>query len=66
MQQRQIQLRLIPLRRYSKALVLPRWWIKLNDDPEAVNLSLSLGFIGIERVRKEEAQKEEGDGGKQR
>lgn len=57
-EQRQIQLRLISLGQYSKALVLPRWWVKLKDDPEIVKLSLSLSFIGVEPVKKEEAQKE--------
>jgi len=57
-EQRRIELRLISLGRYSKALVLPKWWIRLNGDPEAVKVSLSLGFIGIEPVRREETQEE--------
>jgi hypothetical protein len=55
-EERQIELRLISLGQYSKALVLPKWWVKLNDDPEIVKLSLSLGFIRIEPVRKEEKE----------
>ncbi|RLC61892.1 MAG: hypothetical protein DRI01_07760 [Chloroflexi bacterium] len=63
-EQREIQVRLIPLGRYSKALVLPRWWVRLNDDPEVVRLSLSLGSITIEPVAREGRVKQEADNAK--
>lgn len=64
-EQRQIRLKLIPLGRYSKALVLPRWWLKLNNEPELVDISLSLGFIAIQPVKTEKPEKQEVGGGKQ-
>jgi hypothetical protein len=65
MEHRQVKLRLISLGQYSKALVLPKWWIRLNDDPDEVKLSLSLGFIGIEPVKREGPVKQEVGGGGQ-
>jgi len=44
---------------------LPRWWLKLNGDPEAVDINLSLGFIAIKPVEKEEPRREEVGSGKQ-
>lgn len=63
-EQRQVRIKLLTIGRYSKALVLPRWWLRLNGDPDAVDINLSLGFIAIQPVRKEGAEKEAG-GGKQ-
>ena len=57
-EQRQIRVKLQPMGRYSKILVLPRWWLKLNGDPEVVDINLSLGFIGIQPVKTEEPKVE--------
>lgn len=61
-ERRQIQLKLISLGQYSKALILTRWWVRLNDAPEVVQSSLSLGVIGIEPVPMESEKQEAGHG----
>lgn len=58
-EQRKIRLRLIALGHYSKALVLPKWWVKLNDDPEEVDIDLSFGLLSIQPVGKEDGGKVE-------
>ena len=58
-EQRQVRVRLQPMGQYSKVLVIPRWWLRLNGDPEAIDITLSLGFIGIQPVRREEPEKHE-------
>lgn len=65
-EQRRVRVKLLPMGKYSKVLILPRWWLKLNNDPEAVDLSLTFGFIGIQPVKEEEEQKEGAASGKQR
>lgn len=64
-EQRQVRVKLLAMGKYSKVLILPRWWLKLNNDPEAVDLSLTFGFIGIQPVEKEQPRKEEVGSGKQ-
>jgi len=61
-EQRQVRVKLRAAGRYSKVLVVPRWWLRLNGDPETVDLNLSFGFIAIQPVRKEEVRKESGGG----
>jgi len=63
-EQRQVRVRLQPMGQYSKVLVIPRWWLRLNGDPEAIDITLSLGFIGIQPVRREEPEKHEVASGK--
>jgi len=48
MEERHTQLRLLPMGRYSKGLILPRWWLKINGDPEVVNVITSLSRIQLE------------------
>jgi hypothetical protein len=64
-EQRQVRVRLKPRGKYSKLLVIPRWWLKLNGDPEAVDMTLSLSVIGIQPVRREEPEKHEVARGKE-
>ena len=52
-EKRSIRLKLLTLGTYSKALVLPKWWVKLNNNPEEVDVDLSFGFLGIEPASKE-------------
>ena len=59
-----LRLKLVPLGRYSKALILPKWWLRLNDDPQVVRLSLSLGSITIEPVAREGCVQQEADNAK--
>jgi len=65
MDQRRIRLKLFSIGIYSKALILPKWWVKLNDDPDEVDVDLSFGFLGIHPVRREERDKLEAKSGKQ-
>ena len=39
---------------YTKAIILPAWWLKLNDNPQSVEMSLTLDSLIIRPVRKEE------------
>ena len=61
--QRQIRVILLPMGRYSKVLILPRWWLRLNGDPEAVDVNFN--FIAIRPVKTQEPQNEEVASGKQ-
>lgn len=64
-ERRQLQQRLLPMGRYSKAYVIPRWWLRLNGDPEIVVVDLALGSIHIEPTKGRKLEKE-GVGDEQR
>jgi hypothetical protein len=51
-EERRLRVNLVPMGKYSKVLVIPRWWIKLNGEPESVEMTLSLGFMRIEPAKK--------------
>ena len=55
-EERCLRVNLVPMGKYSKVLVIPRWWIKLNGEPKSVEMTLSLGFMRIEPTRKTPAQ----------
>ena len=38
---------------YTKAIILPAWWLKLNDNPESVELNLTLDSLVIRPIREE-------------
>ena len=50
MSERQKVERLLPMGHYSHGFVLPRWWLRLNDDPEVVKIPYTLDAIRIEPV----------------
>lgn len=64
-EQRQVRVRLLPMGRYSTVLVLPRWWLRLNGDPDELDLNVSLGVIRIHPPVKTEERNEEDCGGEQ-
>ena len=39
---------------YTKAIILPAWWLKLNANPVKVELSLTLDSLVIRPIREEE------------
>jgi hypothetical protein len=39
---------------YTRAIILPAWWLKLNDNPESVELNLTLDSLVIRPIREEE------------
>ena len=63
-EQRQVHVKLLPMGKYSKVLVLPKWWLKLNGNPETVEMNLALGFLTIKPLNSKEPQKAEVGGGK--
>lgn len=40
---------------HTRAIVLPAWWMKLNCNPESVEMVLSLDSIEVRPVGKEKA-----------
>ena len=32
---------------YTRAIILPAWWLKLNDNPERVEVSLTLDSLMV-------------------
>ncbi len=38
---------------YTRAIILPAWWLKLNDNPESVELNLTLDSLVIRPIREE-------------
>ena len=40
---------------YTRAIILPAWWLKLNDNPKSVELNLSLDSLVIRPIREEES-----------
>ena len=39
---------------YTRAIILPAWWLKLNENPESVELNLTLDSLVIRPIREEE------------
>jgi hypothetical protein len=44
---------------YTKAIILPAWWLKLNDNPEKVELSLTLDSLVVKPAGEEESSEAE-------
>jgi hypothetical protein len=38
---------------YTKAIILPAWWLKLNANPDRVELSLTLDSLVVKPAGKE-------------
>lgn len=57
----QLKEKLLRMGSYSRGLVLPRWWIRLNGDPEFVDIEITLDSIRIQAAKegKEEAHEKE-------
>ena len=66
---RKLKVKPISLGPYSRGIVLPAWWFKLNADPKELELGITMDSIEIrvppKDARKEESQKAEVGGGKQ-
>ena len=61
MDERTVTLKPLKVGLYSRAIILPRWWLKLNGCPDELSVTLSMGEIVI----RPEATKENGDGGRE-
>jgi hypothetical protein len=59
--QRYLRVNLVSMGKYSKVLVIPRWWIKLNGEPESVEMTLALGFMRIEPTKKASTEEAKAD-----
>jgi hypothetical protein len=46
-EERRTRLRLLPVGRYSKALIVPAWWLKLNNNPEVLEAQVTLNMIAL-------------------
>jgi len=44
---------------YTRAIILPAWWLKLNDNPESVELNLTLDSLMVRPIREEDADDRE-------
>jgi len=51
MEERHTRLRLLSMGRYSRVFVVPRWWLKINGDPEVVDVTTTLSRIQLEPVK---------------
>ncbi len=40
---------------YSRAIIIPAWWLKLNSNPEDLEINLSLDSLTVSPARKEKA-----------
>ena len=38
---------------YTRAIILPAWWLKLNSNPEMVEISLTLDSLMVRPAREE-------------
>lgn len=68
MPMRKLKVKPIHLGPYSRGIVLPAWWFRLNQDPEELELGITMDIIEIralpEDAGKEEPQKAEAGSGK--
>ena len=68
MPMRKLKVKPISLGPYSRGIVLPAWWLKLNADPKELELGITMDIIQIralpEDAGEEEPQKAEVGGGK--
>jgi len=48
MEKRRTTERLLRMGNYSRGLVLPKWWLRLNGNPEVVKVTFTLDAIKIE------------------
>jgi hypothetical protein len=44
---------------YTRAIILPAWWLKLNANPEKVELSLTLDSLVVKPAEGEESHETE-------
>ena len=44
---------------YTRAIILPAWWLKLNANPERVELSLTLDSLMVRPAKEEERDEPE-------
>jgi len=51
---RKLLVKPIHLGPYTRAIILPAWWLKLNANPERIELSLTLDSLTVRPVREEE------------
>jgi hypothetical protein len=41
---------------YSRAMILPAWWLKLNANPERIEIEFSLNSLTLRPVEEEEEE----------
>jgi hypothetical protein len=51
---RKLFIKPIHLGPYSRAIILPAWWLKLNTNPESVEISITLDSLMVRPVKEEE------------
>jgi len=53
----------MPVGPYSHAVILPAWWLHLNDNPESIELALTMDVIEVRPVpgKTPEPNKEKGN-----
>ncbi len=56
---RKLIIRPLHLGPYTRAIILPAWWLKLNSNPEKVELSLSLDSLVVKPVGREDKHEPE-------
>ncbi len=44
---------------YSRAIIIPAWWLKLNSNPEDLEINLSLDSLIVTPARKERENDQE-------
>ncbi len=47
---RRITVKPIPVGPYSHAIILPAWWLHLNDNPRSIELALTMDLIEVRAV----------------
>ena len=52
---RKFVVRPIHLGNYSRAIILPAWWLRLNENPDKIELSLTLDSLMVRPARGEES-----------
>jgi hypothetical protein len=56
---RKLMVKPIHLGPYTKAIILPAWWLKLNANPDRVELSLTLDSLVVKPAGKEKGNEPE-------
>jgi hypothetical protein len=56
---RKLTVKPIHLGPYTRAIILPAWWLKLNANPERVEISITLDSLMVRPVREEERNEPE-------
>ena len=52
--ERRFREKLLRMGGYSKGLILPRWWLRLNGDPQIIDIEITMDSIQIQPAKEEE------------